>query len=381
MAMNSRALLLGCALLTGCQPAPGPDAPGGVTQALSGEDTAGFARALVPRTLSFPADHGPHPHYRNEWWYFTGQLHTAQGRRFGYQLTLFRIGLRPPAPGDPVRASRWATREVYMGHATLSDIDGPGGGRRFHTRERLSRAALGLAGATSDPIHIWLEDWRILRHPGPAERWEIRAQTPGFGLSLGLEARTPIVAQGDRGLSQKGSRPGNASYYYSIPGLRAQGTVSLDGETFQVEGEGWLDREWSTSALEPGQVGWDWFSLRLTRGRYLMYYRIRRRDGATDPHSAGMWLTPRGPLGLKAEDVRVEVLDRWDSPRGPSYPARWRLRVPSQGLDLIVTPLLRDQELALSVRYWEGAVEVRQAGTREPAGTGYVELTGYTAAD
>lgn len=352
-------------------------------EALGSEDALGFARALSPRRLTFPADHGPHPSYRNEWWYLTGQLSTPKGRRFGYQLTLFRIGLRPPAAGTPERSSRWATQEVYMGHAALSDIEGPETRRRFHARERLSRAALGLAGAKTDPIRIWLEDWEIRRRPGAAEHWDLRARTPDFELSLALEARTPIVPQGRQGLSQKGPLPGNASYYYSIPGLRAQGTLDLDGETLNVAGDAWLDREWGTSALEAGQAGWDWFALRLSRERYLMYYRIRRRDGTTDPHSAGMWLTPRGgAVGLKAGDVQLEALAVWVSPRGTRYPARWRLRIPSQGLDLIVTPLLSNQELALGVRYWEGAVEVSQAaGTPDPIGTGYVELTGYAASD
>jgi predicted secreted hydrolase len=198
-------------------------------------------------------------------------------------------------------------------------------------------------------------------------------------IDLRVTPAKPIVLQGDRGLSRKSAEPGNASYYYSIPRLATEGTITIGGKAARVRGTSWLDREWSTSALGPDQVGWDWFALQLDDGHELMFYQLRRADGSADPFSAGVWIDSAGrATRLTAQDVTVEVLDRWNSPRGGIYPARWRLTVPSARLSLEVTPVLADQELDVSVRYWEGAVDVTgtRAG-RTAAGVGYVELTGY----
>src|SRR5688500_2291837 len=81
-----------------------------VREALA-EDRDGFERALAPRALSFPEDHGPHPDFRTEWWYYTGNLKTPAGRHLGFQLTFFRVALAPAA--EP-RASAWASRQLYL---------------------------------------------------------------------------------------------------------------------------------------------------------------------------------------------------------------------------------------------------------------------------
>ncbi|RJS18381.1 carotenoid 1,2-hydratase [Corallococcus sp. H22C18031201] len=336
----------------------------------------GFARALEPRPFHFPEDYGPHPDFRAEWWYWTGNLETADGRAFGYQFTLFRSALTAQAPA---RGSAWGSRQVFMGHFTLTDVRAG----RFHAAERFSRAAVGLAGATATPFHVWLQDWEV-RGASDMEPWPmyLRAQADGVALALTLEPGKPAVAQGDRGLSQKGPEQGNASYYYSFPRMPSRGTVTVGSESFAVTGDSWMDREWSTSALGAGQVGWDWFSLQLSDGSELMEYQLRREDGTADPYSAGLWIPPTGePVRLTREDVKLEVLDTWRSPRGATYPSRWRVQVPKRRLDLTVTPRLADQELVLSFRYWEGAVSLE--GTREGQpvkGRGYVELTGYADA-
>ncbi|WP_163994325.1 lipocalin-like domain-containing protein [Pyxidicoccus caerfyrddinensis] len=350
-----------------------------VSGALGGSDTsaAGYARAVEPRAFQFPEDHGPHPEFRTEWWYWTGNLETEDGRAFGYQFTLFRSALAPEAPQ---RASAWGARQVYLGHFTVSDVAGSG----FHASERFSRSALELAGASARPFKVWLEDWQAAS-VGEAT-WPVRlhAETDEVALELLLEPGKPPVLQGDRGLSQKGPERGNASYYYSMTRMPSRGTVRVDGRTYEVKGESWMDREWSTSALGADQVGWDWFSLQLSDGSELMYYQLRRKDGTSDRFSSGTWVPPPGaassePVRVSREDVRVEVLDTWKSPRsGGQYPSRWRLRVEKLGLDVTVTPKLADQELPVSVLYWEGAVSLE--GTREGkplTGRGYVELTGY----
>lgn len=352
-----------------------PQASLSVAGALRSESNQGYARAIEPREFRFPADHGPHPEFRTEWWYYTGNLSTREGRRFGFQLTFFRSAL---APSMPERSSGWATRQAYLAHFTLSDVDGG----RFRSFERWSRGALGLAGSRGEPFRVWLEDWsaegdRTMR---------LRAAQEGVALDLTLEPGKPPVLQGERGLSRKSAEPrdlGMASYYYSLTRMPASGTVRLGGERFAVAGLAWMDREWSTSSLGQDQVGWDWFALQLDDGRDLMLYQLRRRDGTADLTSSGTLVGPRGQsrhLGLS--DFELEVLDHWESPRsGAVYPAGWRLRIPSADLDLKIEPLIADQELEVSFKYWEGAVRVEGSSRGRPVeGRGYVEMTGYTEA-
>ena len=340
-------------------------------------DTAGYARADAVRPFRFPEDHGPHPDFKNEWWYFTGNLRTETGRRFGYELTIFRFALAPPTDAAP-RASAWGTRQLYMAHFALTDV----AGGRFLPFERFSRGAAGLAGARAEPFRVRLEDWTIEAAPDGMPAMRLHASDAGAAVDLTVRPLKPIVLQGDRGLDQKGPEPGNASYYYSMTRLATEGTVVVDGERYAVEGLSWMDREWSTSALGKDQVGWDWFALQLDDGRDLMYYRIRTRDGAPDPHSDGVLVgADGGAQKLPSGAVVLDVRDHWRSPRGDAvYPARWRLRVPSEHLDLDLTPLLDDQEIDGAVRYWEGAVRVTGTADGRPvSGHGYVEMTGYAA--
>jgi len=348
---------------------PRIDATVAVREALA-DDRAGFTRALAPRPLSFPSDHGPHPDFGTEWWYYTGNLRTAAGRHVGFQLTFFRIAL---APGAVVRASAWATRQLYVAHFAVSDV----AGGRFHAFSRGSREALGLAGASASPFRVWIEDWSA---EGDGSSARLRAGDGDVALDLELSAAKPVVAQGDRGLSRKGPEPGNASFYYSFTRMPARGIVRLGRETLEVSGEAWMDREWSTSALGSGVEGWDWFALQLDDGRELMFYLLRRGDGAIDPFSAGTLVAADGTTrALAPGDVRVETLAQWTSPRsGVRYPARWRLSVPSAALRLEIEPRLADQELIAGTRYWEGAVAVAGSAAGGPiAGQGYVELVGY----
>lgn len=353
-------------------PAPSPP-PASVTALLGGEDPGGFARATAPRAFRFPDDHGPHPEFRHEWWYFTGNLRGPGGRRFGYQLTFFRFAL---APDPPSRVSRWGTNQAYMAHFAVTDAQG----NRFRHFERTGRGALGLAGATARPFRVWLDDWSAEGTETSTLPIRLRALEDEASIDLVLDTARPIVPQGNRGLSRKGSAWGNASYYYSMTRLATRGSVRVDGVSFPVEGNSWLDREWGTSSLEKGQTGWDWFALQLSDGRDLMFYRLRRGDVASDPFSAGTLVHPDGSVRpLSVDDVRIETLGYWKSPEsGARYPSRWRMRLPSEGLELEVVPRVADQELRTSVRYWEGAVGVRGTSLGEPVeGDGYVELTGY----
>lgn len=375
VALATCALALALALALGCRAPDAAAPPLSLAGTLGGADTAGYARALEPRPFDFPADHGPHPDFRSEWWYVTGNLDAESGRRFGFQLTLFRSALSP-APREG--SSAWGTRQAYMAHFALADVEGG----TFHAFERFARGALGLAGASADPFRVWLEDWSL---SGPAEGggpfpMTLRAAEGDVAVELLLERGKPPVLQGDRGLSRKGPEAGNASYYYSFTRMPASGRVVLGADTVRASGAAWLDREWSTSALSEGQVGWDWFALQLDGDRELMVYRLRRADGTAHPLSEGVLVDPAGGSRRLSwgSDVTVEETGRWTSPRtGARYPSGWRIGVPSEGWRLDVEPVLAGQELDLTFRYWEGAVRVGGSG---PQGRGYVELTGYGGA-
>ena len=354
-----------------------------LSELLSGDGAAGYSQAIEKRIFRFPEDHGPHPGFRNEWWYLTGNLDSERGERFGFELTFFRFALSPGPHLDSARSpgSGWRTHQVYIAHFAVTDKKN----NQFYVAQRFSRDALGLAGAQTMPLKVWIENWSIRekQNKGIAatttEDWEIRASDDGFSLHLNLLAEKPPVLNGTDGLSQKSAAEGNASYYYSISRLRSDGTLRIAGETHRVTGMSWLDREWSSSALAPDQQGWDWFALQLSDGSDLMFYNIRKNDGSQDEHSAGTWIAKDGSSRhLSRDDLSIKVTGEWESPEGGTYPSRWDIRLPELDLVLTVTPVIDKQELFTTVRYWEGAVDVTGQQNHQPIeGRGYVELTGY----
>ncbi len=335
----------------------------------------GFARTTGPRPLSFPADYGPHPDFQTEWWYYTGNLAGEDGRHFGYQFTLFRRAMQPPAE-RAARDSDWGADQIYMGHLALTDV----AGGRFHAFERLARGAAGLAGAQAAPYAVWLEDWRVEDVPGQPGVTHVQAAAGDVAIDLLLtDAKGPVL-QGDQGYSQKGPDPGNASTYFSLTRLASQGTVTVGGVAYPVEGLSWQDHEFSTSALAANQVGWDWFALQLDDGSELKVFHIRQTDGSVDPFSAGSFVDAAGNVTrLQRDDFQITVRDTWRSPHsGAEYPARWTIAIPRLELRLELEPWLADQELNVSYSYWEGAVQVRGERAGQPvSGNGYVEMTGY----
>lgn len=351
--------------------APQPQAR--VQGVVEAADIGGFARATGPRPFSFPADFGPHPDYQTEWWYYTGNLDGPDDRHFGYQLTIFRRAAEAPTERQQ-RASDWSTEQIYMGHFALTDV----AGERFRSFERFSRGAAGLAGAQAEPYQVWLEDWQVEELAPGVTR--LIAAEGDVSVDLTLTDTKGPVLQGDRGYSQKGPDPGNASYYYSLTRLMTEGTVTIGDTSYPVTGLSWKDHEYSTSALAPDQIGWDWFALQLDDGSELKAFHIRKADGSVDPFSAGSYVDPTGQVThLSREDFQIQVTDSWRSPRtGADYPAAWTVAVPRLDLTLELKPWLADQELTVSYDYWEGAVKVvGERGGATVHGNGYVELTGY----
>ncbi len=347
-----------------------------LSELLSDQGLEGYAQAIEPRAFRFPADHGPHADFRNEWWYLTGNLDGENGARFGFEFTIFRFSLAPSGTDISGDASAWRSNQVYVGHFAITDASE----KQFYVAQRYSRGGLGLAGAAAEPFHVWLDDWSIAAaRPDTESIWRLRASDRNIALNLTLEPQKLPVLNGANGLSQKAAMAGNASYYYSITRLQTDGTLQIGDNVFEVNGLSWLDREWGSSALSRDQEGWDWFALQLSDGSDLMFYNLRRKDGSHDVHSAGtLTLADGSAVHLSKEDFMVEVLDTWKSPQGARYPVAWRIAVPPFKLNLKIDPVLDAQELVTTVRYWEGAVDVSGERDGTPiVGRGYVELTGY----
>jgi len=357
-------------------------AAAGLAQSAPSYTGDGFLRATSGRPIELPRDHGRHPATRTEWWYLTGPLRAADGRLFGFQATWFRRAMI-----DEVADGRspMAVRDVMLFHGALTD---PRAGRVRFT-ERACRAWRPWASAAEDRLDV-----RLLGHELVALDEDARRARLAFGagearldLELELGACAPLLHGAEPGLSIKGDEPGQASWYYSLPRIPATGTITFgDGERVVVSGRAWLDQEFGSSQLSADQVGWDWFSVALDDGTDLMLYRMRLRDGTADATSSGTIRRPadEGPgRHLPRDAFTIEVLGTWTSEAsGATYPSGWRLRVPSERLELLVEPVLEDQELltpgSTGVTYWEGLC--RFTGTRAGrpvAGEGYVELVGY----
>ncbi|MFV8834818.1 lipocalin-like domain-containing protein [Aquisalimonas sp.] len=341
-----------------------------VTGALSGEeDAAGFARVTGPEPLSFPEDHGPHPDYRHEWWYVTGNVRDADDRHFGFQVTLFRFNV---AADPPEREAALATNQLWMGHLAITDTESGA----FHHRERFVRGAAGLAGGVADPFRIWIEDWEMTGDGEDMMPLRLDFPDDDLGLDITLKPRKPLVLQGEDGYSRKGPEPGNASRYYSYTRLAASGELMVGDTTHGVTGQAWMDREWGTSTLSEDQAGWDWFSIQMEDDRDIMFYHLRRNDGSIDPLSKGLLVEPDGDARvLSLDEVELEAQRHWESGGGTRYPVAWRMQVPNEGLDLRLEAVMDGQELRGAFRYWEGAIRI--TAEEGPDGVGYAELTGY----
>jgi predicted secreted hydrolase len=372
--------------LHSCAPASVPSAEVKMPEAANIVDIPpGFVAADGSRPLAFPEDFGAHPDFRTEWWYYTGNLGTPEGRPFGFELTIFRVGLLPPTVELPAD-SQWYNHSVYFAHFALSDI----ASEHFYAFERYSRpgppaSALpggtgGLAGAQADPYRVWLEDWSITeRTPGI---YRLQAAQAEIALDLTLTDEMGVVLHGEDGYSRKGEAVTNASYYYSQPRLRADGFVRVDGVRYPVSGLAWKDHEFSSSVLDEDQVGWDWFSLQFEDGTALMLFQLRERGGETSASSSGTFIIEQGVTQpVRKTDFEITVLDEWRSPHtGGVYPAAWEIRLNEPDCLLEIHPWMADQEIHFpAVTYWEGAVRFEGiCDNGAPVrGNGYVELTGY----
>lgn len=333
-----------------------------------------FQPALPGYKYEFPRDHFDHSDYQTEWWYYTGNVKTADGRRFGFELTFFRQGITR----SQEKTGDWDVRDVYMAHLALSDLDG----ERFYRQERINRAGPGIAGASEHTGRIWNGNWSA---QWTGDTQELQAFSEEFSLDLQLNPAKPPVINGKNGVSQKAEGPGRASHYISLTRLNTAGKITLRGKEFPVKGSAWMDHEFFTRQLGTNQTGWDWAGIQLEDKTELMLFRIRRKDGSIDPYSAGTFVDSQGGTQqLEQKDFELEPDGRiWTSPETEGkYPTQWKIRVPKLGLQLELTTDLRDQEMTgddrISPSYWEGAVKARGTLEEKPIqGVGYLEMTGY----
>ncbi len=320
-----------------------------------GSSSDGYALPAPGYNFQFPADHGPHPDFRIEWWYVTANMTGPDGTDYGLQWTLFRSAI---APGT---GSGCETPQLWMGHAAVTTPTD------HHVTERLARGGIGQAGVTADPFEAWIDDWQLV---GDVGHLRMTATGPDFAYDVTLTANGPLVFHGDRGYSVK-SEAGQASYYYSQPFYDLTGTLTLPEGDVTVTGHAWLDREWSSQPLTADQTGWDWFSLSFDDGAKLMGYRLRSADGSA--YSVGTWINADGTTdSLNPDEFRAEP-GATHTVAGHTVPVEWRVRVPSRGLDVTVAAINRDAWMATSVPYWEGSVTI--SGSAK--GRGYLEMTGY----
>ncbi|HEV2097228.1 MAG TPA: lipocalin-like domain-containing protein [Chthoniobacterales bacterium] len=333
-------------------------------------------RAEPGFAYEFPRDHAIHRGFKTEWWYYTGNLFDAHGQRFGYELTFFRQGLRPPSEQNPER-SRFLVGDIMFAHFAVTDVNG----RKFSYEQKTSRGAFGEAGFDEGRRIAWVEDWSLSFGQGGS--FELAATSAEASIKLHLSPLSSPVIHGTDGVSQKSSNGEHASHYYSVPRLETTGELRTTREAFAVHGESWFDHEWATNQLAAEQIGWNWLSVQWQDGSALMLYEMRLTGGKIDPTSSGTLIRPDGSTqNLSSSSFEITPLRRWRSPRsGAIYPVEWKVKLLGEQIEFTVRAALDDQELTLApVAYWEGAVDA--AGSehgRSIEGRGYLELTGYAA--
>ena len=356
-------------------------AAAGVISLIDAAEQAGYLSVTGPCNLEFPKDHGPHPGYRTEWWYYTGNLQAESGEKYGFQLTFFRSQISPPDDRQkwPQPPSAWRTQQVYLAHSAISNIT-----EKQHLQaELISREALNLAGASQieDTTNLFLKNWSA--HIGPDQHL-LTVHSDGFSYELALTPEKPPVLHGIDGYSLKGSTAERASCYYSFTRLNTQGKLSIGENIVAVKGSAWMDHEYSTALLEPGLQGWDWFSLQLSDQTEVMAFVLRKKEGGIGTASSATVIDNQGQnRHIKNDEFVLTVGNTWKSPHSKAvYPAGWRLQILPVALDLTIIPNLADQEMQTSkstgVIYWEGSVSIEGTKAGQPvAGQGYAELTGY----
>lgn len=344
-----------------------------VNEVLGDSNSEGFEFALEPITFNFPADHGPHNNFKNEWWYITGNLYDENNDRYGFQITFFRQALK--AMSEQAQGENWKSPQVYLAHFAMSNLRD----NTFFFNEKLTRPGGNVVTIEQQPLAISIDSWTLEATEESFFPLRLYANYKDTQLELELTSAKPMVLQGDRGLSQKNEIPGNASYYYSFTRLVADGRITQGKDVKSVVGSAWLDREWSSSALSDEQVGWDWFALQFSNSSEMMFYQLRNKDGSTSPFSKGVLVNSEGiKQALSTADIKLTPVNYWQSENGQRYPIEWQIdsNLPLLKQAKLVKAIMPNQYLETTIQYWEGAVDILDS-TGNPLGVGFLEMTGY----
>jgi len=359
LTINSTSLLTAIVLLAGCSDAEKPESMSN----LMGQTTSGYAEVVKGAELSFPQDHQPHPDFRQEWWYLTANLKTDEGQPLGLQWTQFRIAVSP----EESQQDGWATNQIYFAHTAITTSE------QHLAEEKWSRQHPQLAGVTEKPFSVKLDNWQWQSEGETLFPASLTADGDKFSYQLKLTSNKPFQRQGENGYSQKNAKGDMASYYYSQPFIEITGSVNVNGEQQQVTGKGWLDREWSSQFLSKSQQGWDWFALRLNDGSALMLFQLRNSDDKENSFYSGRRMYPDGSgRNIASQQITLTAI-RQHKVEEHNYPVGWRIQIPSEQVDVEISPLNDNAKMPLSVAYWEGPVTF--SGSH--SGEGYMELTGY----
>jgi predicted secreted hydrolase len=329
--------------------------------------TAKDEKIQIVNNFTFPKDHGAHNNFNSEWWYYSGNLSAQNGRRFGYELAIFRAGTFN------------SHAQKYMAHFALTDV----ADKNFYYKENLSLSPGINSGADANPLKVWLGNWIVTGNFADNNflkpDFHIQASTNDYSIDLNLKSQKPLVLQGEKGISRKGHAKNDYSYYYSLTRLSSTGKVHVKGTDYNVSGLSWMDHEWSNSDLGRNENGWDWFSIQLNNNTEIMFYQLRNKDGGSSNYSEGTFIYENGTTRrLNPKEVKIEPVAYWESKIHVKYPSGWKFSIPDRGIYLTLTPYIKNQELEVLVNYWEGAVSIKgKYMNKEISGNGYVELTGY----
>ncbi|MBR9874984.1 carotenoid 1,2-hydratase [Vibrio sp. J1-1] len=361
------ALALGCLSLIGCEESQQQN----VGALLGGNEAPVEAESFTPVMkgveITFPADHQAHLDFRHEWWYLTANLTDEKGNPLGVQWTQFRFAAVPQKDEPAEKKAVWQSHQIFMAHNAITTKD------KHYADEKWSRDHSELAGVDASPFRVYLDDWQWKSSTNDLFPATLKTNSKQFGYSLTLTSNAPYQKQGEQGYSTKSSDGQAASHYYSQPFIDVEGEVTIDGETHQVSGKGWIDREWSSQYLHESQQGWDWFALRLTDETSLVVFQLRdSRTGQASYSHAKLMHKDGSGIAIQQNNIHLEATKQTQI-EGRNYPTEWQLSIPDQQVELTISALNPKAQMPLSVTYWEGPVTIDGSHS----GTGYMELTGY----
>ncbi len=333
-----------------------------------------FKEVLDSKELNFPKDHGSHPEFKTEWWYFTGHLQNNFAKKFGLELTFFRVGVNTQ---NSMR-SKWAVQSIYLAHFAITDDENDS----FNHAEKISRDNFSKAGSSLSTLDVWIDDWSAKLKDNTIL---LSANSEDISISLNLTPFKNVVLQGRDGFSQKGPKIGQASYYSSFTNLKGSGTIRIKNTIHQIsKAKVWMDHEVTSSDIAYGIEGWDWFAIQLDDDSELMIYQLRDKQNNPTKYSSGTIIYPDGQTKrLNNSDFKITPHSTWKSKTtNINYPHEWTIIVPKDEIELVIVPTVKNQEMTTSKStrnsYWEGRSTVTgRVKGKEKTGNAYVELVGY----